>query len=170
MTIHTTTLTAKKAAIFPSTTHTLAPPPPRLVMTVRPMMPNTSSMMAAPRMALPERVESRPISFRVSTVILTEVAVSTTPINTFWRKASGPRLKAAARAKPPARGTSTPMRAMTKAAFPDRLSSPRSVSSPALNMSTMTPSSASWSIRVVSCSTPSMAGPNSRPASSAPTT
>jgi hypothetical protein len=42
------------------------------------MMPNTSSIRAAARMALPERVENLPISFKVSTVIDTEVAVKIT--------------------------------------------------------------------------------------------
>jgi hypothetical protein len=54
-----------------------------LVMIVRAMMPSTSSMMAAPRMALPEWVFSFPSSFKVSTVMLTEVAVKMTPMNIF---------------------------------------------------------------------------------------
>ena len=54
-----------------------------LVMIVRAMIPSTSSMMAAPRMALPEWVFSFPSSFKVSTVMLTEVAVKMTPMNIF---------------------------------------------------------------------------------------
>ena len=38
---------------------------------------------AAPRIAFPERLFNAPNSFNVSTVILTDVAVSTTPIKTF---------------------------------------------------------------------------------------
>ena len=38
--------------------------------------------MAAPRMAFPDAVFSFPISCNVSTVILTDVAVKTTPTNT----------------------------------------------------------------------------------------
>ena len=57
-----------------------------LLMMVRAMMPSTSSMMAAPKMALPERVFSLPSSFRVSTEMLTEVAVRMTPMNRFCRK------------------------------------------------------------------------------------
>ena len=56
-----------------------------LLMMVKAMMPSTSSMMAAPKMALPERVFSLPSSFRVSTEMLTEVAVRITPMNMFCR-------------------------------------------------------------------------------------
>ena len=43
------------------------------------MIPRISSMIAAPRMALPALVESLPSSFRVSTVIETDVAVVLLP-------------------------------------------------------------------------------------------
>ena len=55
-----------------------------LITTVRAMMPRISSMIAAPSIALPARVESLPISFSVSTVILTEVAVRMMPMKIFW--------------------------------------------------------------------------------------
>lgn len=51
------------------------------VSTVRTMMPSTSSMTAAAMIAVPTRLLSLPISRSVSTVIETEVAVRTTPIN-----------------------------------------------------------------------------------------
>lgn len=59
------------------------------VMTVRIMMPRMSSMTAAPRIAVPTLPRRRPISRRVSTVIETEVAVSTTPINSALSIFSG---------------------------------------------------------------------------------
>ena len=121
-------------------------------------------------MALPARVESFPISRRVSTVMLTEVAVRTTPTKTFSRMVPEPRLKQQASAVPPARGTSTPISAMIKAAFPDLRSSSKSVVKPAVNISTMTPSSDRSSSSGVSCNTFSTAGPSRSPASSAPTT
>ena len=127
-------------------------------------------MRAAPRIALPERVESLPISLSVSTVMLTEVAVRMTPMKRFCKKFSPPRLKNQESRNPPASGTSTPHSAMTKEARPDRLSSAMSVSSPAVNIRTMTPISAHWSRKAVSCRTPSMAGPSTSPASRAPTT
>ena len=44
-------------------------------------MPRISSITAAPRIAVPTRLFSLPISRSVSTVIETEVAVRTTPMN-----------------------------------------------------------------------------------------
>ena len=73
----------KNAAIFNSTVTRFTLESAMLVMIVRAMMPSTSSMMAAPRMALPEWVFSFPSSFKVSTVMLTEVAVKMTPMNIF---------------------------------------------------------------------------------------
>ena len=142
----------------------------RLVIKVRAMMPRISSISAAPKMALPDRVESLPISFKVSTVMLTDVAVNTTPINTFCKKVSGSGLKNAARKYPPKRGTTTPKQAMTKDALPDFFSSAISVSKPAVNINTMTPISAIWSRKTVSCIMPSIVGPSNRPATRAPTT
>ena len=54
-----------------------------LVTTVKAMTPKISSMMAAPKIALPARVFSFPSSFNVSTVILTDVAVRIIPIKIF---------------------------------------------------------------------------------------
>ena len=62
---------------------TLAPCPEKLVTMVRAMMPRTSSMIAAPRMAVPTRERSRPSSRRVWTVMLTEVAVRMMPMKMF---------------------------------------------------------------------------------------
>ena len=127
-------------------------------MMVRAIMPSTSSMIAAPRMAFPERVLSFPSSFRVSTVMLTEVAVSMTPINIFCKKRLPPasdsiipgRLKSMATAYPPNRGTITPIRAIINDARPLFFSSSRSVSIPAQNIRTMTPISAVFFTKSVS--------------------
>ena len=62
-------------------------------MMVNATIPKISSIKAAPRMALPLGVDSFPISFSVSTEMLTEVAVSMTPINMFCRNAVGSVLK-----------------------------------------------------------------------------
>ena len=49
---------------------------------VRTMMPITSSIIAALRIVVPTFPFSLPISFNDSTVMLTEVAVRITPMNT----------------------------------------------------------------------------------------
>ena len=67
-----------------------------LVIRVSRISPRISSIRAAPKMALPERVDSLPISFRVSTLMETEVAVNTVPTNMFSRK-EPPWLKTSAR-------------------------------------------------------------------------
>ena len=46
------------------------------------MIPKISSIIAAPKIALPEAVFNLPISCNVSTVILTDVAVRITPTKT----------------------------------------------------------------------------------------
>ena len=46
------------------------------------IIPRISSITAAPRMVVPTLPFKRPSSRNVSTVILTDVAVSTTPIKT----------------------------------------------------------------------------------------
>ena len=74
---------AKNSTIFTSTSASPLPSPARLATTVRTMRPSTSSMRAAARMVLPTLVSRRPSSRRVSTVMLTEVAVRTVPRNTF---------------------------------------------------------------------------------------
>ena len=56
-----------------------------LVITVRAIIPRISSMSAAPIIAFPALDESLPSSLSVSTVMLTDVAVSITPMNMFWR-------------------------------------------------------------------------------------
>ena len=134
--------------------------------------------MAAPKIALPEWVFNLPISFKVSTVMLTEVAVSITPINAFWsttlheasESITPGLLKKYATANPPIIGMITPQSAITNAAFPLFFSSLISVSSPAQNISTITPSSATLLKNSVSVSSPSIDGPNKRPASNEPTT
>ena len=147
-------------------------------MTVRAMIPSTSSMMAAPKMAFPALVFSLPISFRVSTEILTLVAVRITPIKMFCSMILADALEAIipgllknqATPKPPASGTSTPNSAMIKEALPLFFSSSISVSRPAQNINTITPiSDTSW-INSVCFKIPKQAGPSSSPASSAPTT
>ena len=52
----------------------------KLVMIVKAIIPRTSSIIAAPRIALLAGVFNLPSSFSVSTVIETEVAVRTTPM------------------------------------------------------------------------------------------
>ena len=149
-----------------------------LVMIVRAMMPRISSIIAAPRIALPERVFSFPSSFNVSTVILTDVAVRITPINTFCKNRlqlasesiTPGRLNTLATANPPISGTITPISAITNAFFPLFFSSSISVSNPAQNISTITPISARLCMKSVSVSIPNAAGPRIRPARSAPTT
>ena len=141
---------------------------------VRAIRPSTSSIRAAARMVLPTLVSSRPISFRVSTVMLTEVAVRMVPRNTSSSSVapgSQPTCPAIQpKAVPMAWGTSTPHRATKNPDFPASFKSRRLVPIPAVNRITITPSSLSWDKNVVSVSTFSMAGPRIRPASSAPTT
>ena len=164
----------KKPRIFSRTSPTLSPPPARLLTRVSATRPSTSSIRAAARMVLPTFVSSLPISFRVSTVMLTEVAVRIVPTNTFSSipllsikpAAAAPH----ARAVPMSRGTITPSRATQKPALPLCFSSLMSVPIPAENISTMTPNSLSWEINSVSVRTFSPAGPRIRPASKAPTT
>ena len=74
---------AKNATILRRTTATLTVGSARLVTIVSATMPRISSIIAAPNIAFPERVFNFPISLSVSTVILTDVAVSITPTNTF---------------------------------------------------------------------------------------
>ena len=57
--------------------------PPKLITMVNAIMPRISSITAAPKIALPARELNAPSSFSVSTVILTEVAVMTTPMKIF---------------------------------------------------------------------------------------
>ena len=75
----------KKRRIFRRTFPISTEGSARLVTTVSAMIPRMSSIRAAPMIAFPAFVESLPSSLRVSTVILTEVAVSIIPINIFWR-------------------------------------------------------------------------------------
>ena len=55
------------------------------MITVKAMIPRMSSIIAAPSIALPDSDFSLPSSLSVSTVILTDVAVSITPIKTFCK-------------------------------------------------------------------------------------
>ena len=148
----------------------------RLVIMVSAMIPRISSITAAPKIALPARVLSFPISLSVSTEMLTDVAVRMTPTKTFCSITivslvpSVGLLKKYVSAEPPSKGTITPIRAMIKDALPVFFSSRTSVSRPAVNIRIITPSSAICVINSVSVSTLSMAGPSTRPATSAPTT
>ena len=140
------------------------------------MTPKISSMMAAPKIALPARVFNFPSSFNVSTVILTDVAVRIIPIKIFCNSGAAvaseipPLLNIEARANPPARGIIIPRIAITIEAFPVFFNSLISVSSPAVNIKTITPSSATWRIKSVSCKMFKQAGPSNNPANKAPTT
>ena len=59
----------------------------KLVITVKAIIPKISSIIAAPSIDVPTLPLSFPISLSVSTVILTDVAVNTTPIKTDSRTA-----------------------------------------------------------------------------------
>ena len=90
---------------------------------VRHTRPSTSSMRAAARMVLPAFVVSLPISRSVSTVMLTEVAVSTVPRNRPCSTRgppllSSPPVKAYISTVPSPRGTSTPHSATRKPDLP----------------------------------------------------
>ena len=150
-------------------------------MMVSAIIPSTSSITAAPRIAFPALVFSLPISRSVSTVILTEVAVRITPIKILRyitrSAAPPPSVKKYATRYPPRQGTITPISAMTREARPLFFSFWISVSSPAENIRTMTPTSERLSIMLWD-SAPAksteerfkQAGPIMRPATSAPTT
>ena len=56
-----------------------------LVTIVRTIIPRISSITAAPRIVVPTAPFNLPISLSVWTVILTEVAVSTTPTNIHFK-------------------------------------------------------------------------------------
>ena len=149
--------------------------PPRLMITVRAIIPRISSITAAPKMAFPALEFKTPNSFNVSTVILTDVAVMITPMNIFCQNRldiSGfcSVLKKCAKKKPPPSGTNTPSRAMTNDASPAFFSSCKSVSRPALNIRTITPNSAKLLIREFRSTTSSNIGPKIMPAANAPTT
>ena len=85
----TTTTRTKKATIRKRTEIGLTVGSVMADTRVSTTMPIMSSMMAAPRMAVPTLPLSRPISRRVSTVMETEVAVSTTPTKTALSRCSG---------------------------------------------------------------------------------
>ena len=69
-------------------------------------------MIAAPVITVPILVSSLPSSFRVSTVMLTEVAVSMVPIKSALKNSSVPmaesRRSRSKAASPPTSGTKTP--------------------------------------------------------------
>lgn len=81
ITMPTTSTNTKNAAMRPNTSSGWTVGSVKPVSTVSTTMPRISSMTAAPRIAVPTLLLSLPISRRVSTVIETEVAVSTTPMN-----------------------------------------------------------------------------------------
>ena len=62
------------------------------VTNVKQIIPKTSSITAAARIAFPLSVDIQPISFNVSTVIPTLVAVKITPKNKLCNHASAPTL------------------------------------------------------------------------------
>ena len=135
-------------------------------------------MTAAPRIAFPAAEFNLPSSFNVSTVILTDVAVRITPMNTFcntilvltFDSIIPGRLKNHAVAKPPANGTNTPITAIIVAAFPHFFNSFTSVSMPAQNIRITTPTSAVCVKNSVCGIILNTAGPSSKPANNAPTT
>ena len=144
-------------------------------MTVSTIMPKISSMTAAPKMVLATFVFSLPSSFKVSTVMLTLVAVRITPMNICCRMLS-PAPKIAAMPHPISRGTMTPMVATMVEETPTFFKSLILVSKPAVNINTITPISEILSIKSVSSKTEKpnngfkIAGPSKSPANNAPTT
>ena len=146
----------------------------QLEIIVRAMIPKISSIIAAPKIALPAFEFNLPSSLKVSTVILTEVAVNITPINICCKNKLESKellvLKKLARINPKMRGTIIPKIAITTEATPLFFNSLISVSNPAVNIKTITPSSASCCIKSVSCNIFKTAGPRTRPAKRAPTT
>ena len=54
-----------------------------LIKTVRATIPIISSIIAAPTIVVPDLVLSLPVSLRVSTEIVTDVAIKMTPINIY---------------------------------------------------------------------------------------
>ena len=128
----------------------------------------------------PTFVDIFPSSFNASTVIETDVAVSTAPMNIADGK-DIPGLKMYIIPAPIPRGTTTPSNATTKPTSPDSFSSSMFVSIPAVNMITITPSSAILESRgegirqnctpkKCCVNAPSTAGPKNNPAINAPTT
>ena len=80
---------AKNRVIFISTTGSETPEPPlMLVIAVSTIIPIMSSITAAPSIVVPILPESFPSSLKVSTVMLTEVAVSVTPIKRAFIKST----------------------------------------------------------------------------------
>ena len=149
-----------------------------LITMVRAIIPNISSIMAAPKIVFPTFEFNLSISLRVSTVILTDVAVSIVPINIFCKNTFElsendiipSRLKYDATKNPPNRGTIIPSKAMKKEALPEFFNSTISVSIPAKNINKITPISASCVKNSVSCTIFNIAGPSISPANKAPTT
>ena len=139
-----------------------------------------SSINAAANIVLPTLVDILPSSFSASTVIDTDVAVSTAPTKiAVWKSTEGFIMYIIPAPIP--NGNITPKSATANPALPDALSSSRFVSIPAVNIITMTPSSAirdrsGEGIRQ-NCTpnndcviAPNTAGPKNNPAINAPTT
>ena len=172
--IPTIILNIKNPTIFTITFITLTDEPAKLVIIVKTSIPKTSSIMAAPTIIFPTEVDTFPSSLKVSTVILTDVAVKTEPINIFCTKtltfSTLPWFIQYAKIVPPIKGIITPITATINEVFPLFLNSLKLLSSPALNNSTITPTSANCLIKSVSCIILNTAGPNIKPANNAPTT
>ena len=150
------------------------------------MMPITSSMTAAPRMVEPSRERSAFSSISVCAEMLTLVAVRIVPMKRPVQKNGRPN--AIAVSAPPPSGRITPPNAAQNATLPTRRISTRSVSSPAMNISRITPISArsrsdpmsgpgagpcAGSIALANTgqpSTSSIVGPSTRPARISPKT
>ena len=88
----TTTANTKNNKILNITTPILTELSAIPVTNVKQIIPKTSSITAAARIAFPLSVDIHPISFNVSTVIPTLVAVKITPKNKLCNHASGPTL------------------------------------------------------------------------------
>ena len=171
---HTTERKTKYAAIFINTEPESEPALVKLVIQVSIIIPIMSSIIAAPKIVVPIFPLSFPISLSVSTVIDTDVAVSTTPINIAFRNSNLfpgviPK-KYLYTKKPPIRGIITPIIATNTDAVPFFLTSSISVSKPARNINRITPISAVCSINRLLSTILNPDGPKSIPAVSAPTT
>ena len=154
--------------------------PFRLRAMVSTIRPSTSSMIAAESTMVPTLLFSLPSSRRVSTVIPTLVAVMMTPMKRQPKRFSVPK-KSTAMPNPIPRGSNTPPSAMRKETSPVFFRSLRSVSSPAVNMTNITPTSAkalsilfslSGKIQLsgISKNNPHIAGPMINPARMYPRT
>ena len=88
------------------------------VIIVKHIKPKISSINAAAKIVLPDLVDMQPSSFKVSTVIDTDVAVKTAPTK-IAEVIATPGSNKYIKPAPIPSGTNTPVKATTKPALPD---------------------------------------------------